>query len=206
MRATSAPARSRLRYAVSTLALASLVALGAGCSTDPNSIAAQANKGDQKGYVSGDGSIETIAPGSRKEPVVLSGPTVDGSTWSMPSDGKTVVVVNVWASWCGPCVAEAPHLQAAWKTIQTAGKSVQFVGINFREDPARGAAFAKSVGVTYPSLTDESGVLILKLQGKATTQPTTLVLDQQGRIAARVSGPVTEATLTGLVDDVLASK
>ena len=64
------------------------------------------------------------------------------------------------------------------------------MGIDFREDPARGAAFAKKAGITYPSLSDESGVLILALQGKAPTVPTTLVLDTEGRIAARVSGPV----------------
>ncbi|HEU5455483.1 MAG TPA: TlpA family protein disulfide reductase, partial [Nocardioides sp.] len=58
--------------------------------------------------------------------------------------------------------------------------------------------------ITYPSLSDESGVLILALQGKAPTVPTTLVLDKTGRIAARVNGEVTASTLTGLVDDVLA--
>ena len=80
----------------------------------------------------------------------------------------------------------------------------QFVGIDFREDPARGAAFAKKAGITYPSLTDESGVAILALQGKAPTVPTTLVLDPEGRIAARVNGPASASTLRGLVDDVVA--
>ena len=63
---------------------------------------------------------------------------------------------------------------------------------------------AKANSITYPSLSDESGVLILALQGKAPTVPTTLVLDRTGRIAARVNGEVTASTLTGLVDDVLA--
>ena len=58
--------------------------------------------------------------------------------------------------------------------------------------------------MTYPSLSDESGVQILNLQGKAPSVPTTLVLDTKGRIAARVNGAVTEITLTGLIDDVLA--
>ncbi len=80
------------------------------------------------------------------------------------------------------------------------------MGINFREDPARGAAFEKRAGITYPSLSDESGVAILALQGKAPTVPTTLVLDREGRIAARVNGPVTASTLRGLVDDVVAGE
>ncbi len=102
------------------------------------------------------------------------------------------------------CVAEAPDLKKAWDAVSASGKPVQFMGIDFREDPDRGAAFQKAKNITYPSLTDESGVLILALQGKAPTVPTTLVLDKSGRIAARVNGQVTASTLTGLVDDVLA--
>ena len=77
------------------------------------------------------------------------------------------------------------------------------MGINFREGPARGAASPEGRH-HLPVLSDEPGVLILALQGKAPTVPTTLVLDRQGRIAARVNGPVYATTLTGLVDDVLA--
>ena len=114
-----------------------------------------------------------------------------------------MLVVNVWGSWCAPCVAEAPDLQKVWATFEKAQARVQFIGIDFREDPARGLAFTTKEGITYPSLSDESGVLILALQGKAPTVPTTLVLDTGGRIAARVNGPVSASTLTGLVDDVI---
>jgi peroxiredoxin len=79
------------------------------------------------------------------------------------------------------------------------------VGIDFREEAERGAAFVDKAGLTYPSLSDESGVLVLQLQGKAATTPTTLVLDDRGRIAARVGGPVDTSTLVALVDDVAAS-
>ena len=126
----------------------------------------------------------------------------------MPTSQDTVVVVNVWGSWCPPCVAETPTLQKVWSDYESkaagGGGKVAFIGIDFREDPARGQAFAKKSGVTYPSLSDESGVQILNLQGKAPSVPTTLVLDTKGRIAARVNGAVTEITLTGLIDDVLA--
>lgn len=193
-----------MSYAACAALVGTLTGLVGGCSADANSIAEQAKAGDQKGYVSGDGSIETIAPASRQEPVTLSGPTIDGSTWAMPTDGRTVVVVNVWGSWCAPCVAEAPHLQEVWEELQAAGKPVAFIGIDFREDAARGQAFATKAGLTYPSLTDESGLLILQLQGKAATVPTTLVLDPEGRIAARVAGSIAKSTLTGLVDDVLS--
>jgi peroxiredoxin len=187
------------------LAAAVLLLGTTACSQDPNSVAAQAKAGDQKGYVSGDGVVETIPVADRAEPVALSGTLVDGGSWdSANARGRDVVVVNVWGSWCAPCVAEAPDLQKVWSGLQVDKAPVQFMGIDFREDPARGAAFAKKAGVTYPSLSDESGVLILALQGKAPTVPTTLVLDSQGSIAARVNGPVAASTLRGLVDDVLA--
>lgn len=193
-----------MAYAVSAACAVVLSGAVAGCSSDPNSVAEQAKTGDQKGYVAGDGTIEKIASAERGEPISLSGKTIDGGSWSMPTGGDTVTVVNVWASWCGPCVAEAPHLQRVWSSYEDKGAKVAFVGINFRDNTASGQAFATKAGVTFPSLSDESGVLILKLQGKAPSVPTTLVLDREGRIAARVSGATTEATLTGLVDDVLA--
>lgn len=187
------------------LAVAALGALvTAGCSDDPNSIAAQARAGDQKGYISGNGAVETIVAADRAEPVTMTGELLDGTPWDITSTRGKVLVLNVWGSWCAPCVAEAPDLQRAWEGLQDKGAPVEFMGIDFREDPARGAAFIERAGITYPSLTDEAGVLILRLQGKAPTVPTTLVLDREGRIAARVNGPVDTSTLTGLVDDVVA--
>jgi thiol-disulfide isomerase/thioredoxin len=186
------------------LAAAALLLGATGCSQDPNSIAAQAKAGDQKGYVSGDGAVETIPAAERGAPVQLEGELLDGSAWDIASTRGKVLVLNVWGSWCAPCVAEAPDLQKAWEGIQADRVPAQFVGIDFREDPARGAAFLKKAGITYPSLTDESGVAILALQGKAPTVPTTLVLDPQGRIAARVNGPASASTLRGLVDDVVS--
>jgi thiol-disulfide isomerase/thioredoxin len=195
--------RTTSRYAGCLVAVVLLLG-GAACSGDPNSIAAQAKAGDRKGYVSGDGAVEAIPAADRAEPLALKGQLLDGTAWDSAAARGKVLVVNVWGSWCAPCVAEAPDLQKVWSDLQSDGAPVEFVGIDFREDPARGAAFAKKAGVTYPSLSDDSGVLILALQGKAPTVPTTLVLDTEGRIAARVNGPVSASTLRGLVDDVVA--
>ena len=195
--------RPAARWAVGMAAVALLLGAAA-CSEDPNSVAAQAKAGDQKGYVSGDGAVESIPADRRGKPVSLTGELLDGSAWDIASTRGTVLVLNVWGSWCAPCVAEAPTLQKVWSGLQSDKVPARFVGIDFREDPARGAAFARKAGVTYPSLSDESGVAILALQGKAPTTPTTLVLDPEGRIAARVNGSVTESTLRGLVDDVVA--
>lgn len=193
-----------MRRAV-TAVLLGVALVASGCSQDPSSVTAQAKAGDRKGYVSGDGTIERLPAAERGAPVQLAGETVAGGQWRSTDVRGKVVVVNVWGSWCPPCVKEAPDLQRAWAAYEPGGR-VAFVGIDFREEAGTGRAFLESRGITYPSLSDEAGVLLLALQGRANAVPTTLVLDTDGRIAARVSGPVTEATVRGLVDDLLAGK
>lgn len=184
--------------------LAAAVALGAtACNDDPNSVAAQAKAGTNKGYVSGDGSIEQVPPGERGKPLALSGTTLKGKKWSLADDAGKVVVLNTWGSWCAPCVEEAPHLQKAWEKLSKADKPVQFMGINYREGAKTAEAFLRSRDITYPSLADDGGQTLLALRGKASVTPTTLVVDREGRIAARVSGPVTATTLRSLVNTVL---
>ena len=189
--------------------LTAVVAVGAlslgvsACSTDANSIAAQAKSGDGKGFISGDGSIERVALDQRSAPLTLSGTTLQGTSWRVADALDKVLVLNVWGTWCGPCVAESPHLQQVWSEVSAAGKPVQFMGINYRDSVETAAAFLRANKITYPSLEDDGGRTLLALRGKANATPTTLILDRRGRIAARVSGPVTVTTLTGLVDDVL---
>jgi thiol-disulfide isomerase/thioredoxin len=196
------------RWVLAACAAGLVAALGA-CSSDAGTVAQQAMAGDGKGYVAGDGTVQQLAVGQRGAPVALAGTTVEGKPWSMATEaaGK-VVVVNVWGSWCGPCVDETPHLQQVWSAYQKATKPVAFVGIDIKEGAATAAAFLKANSVTYPSLSDgdSGGQPMLALQGKAAATPTTLVLDRQGRIAARVSGATTASTLTALVDDVVAEQ
>ena len=135
--------------------------------------------------------------------MTLSGTTLQGAPWKVADAKDKVLVLNVWGQWCGPCVAEMPHLQQVWSQVSAAGKPVQFMGINYRDGVETAKAFLRANKITYPSLQDDGGRTLLALRGKANTTPTTLVLDRRGRIAARVSGPVTAATLSGLVNDVL---
>jgi thiol-disulfide isomerase/thioredoxin len=199
------PKSAPVRRGIPALALACVAALGlAACSSDGNSITKQANQGSDKNYLAGDGTLAQLSPGKRGEPVTLSGKLLDGKPWSSKDHAGKVIVVNVWGSWCPPCKAETPDLQKAWITLQK--KGVLMVGVDRQEGPQTASAFLKSAGVTYPSLRDDGGAALVALQGKASATPSTLVLDQQHRIAARVSGPTTTATLVGLVDDVLSNK
>ncbi len=195
--------RTALRWGAIAVA-GGLTAVTAACSSDPNSVAEQAKAGDRKDYISGDGTIEQVPVDQRGAPVALSGTTLEGKPWAMADAAGDLLVLNVWGSWCPPCIEETPELQKAWETVQAKKHPVTFLGLDKLESPETGLAFLKSNGVTFPSLAYDGGVPLLALQGRVVATPTTLLLDTSGRIAARVSGPVTSTTLLGLIDDVLA--
>ena len=115
-------------------------------------------------------------------------------------------MLNVWGSWCIPCRAEANDLEAA--SQETAG-TAQFLGLNTKDrSPAPALAFVRSFGVTYPQIFDSRGTVLVSLAGELPPNaiPTTLVIDKQNRIAARVAGTVSKITLVTLINDVAAGR
>jgi len=157
------------------------------------------------GFVAGKGIITRLAVEDRKEPGQVAGETLDGEPISLEDyEGKTVVV-NVWGSWCAPCRAEAPDLVAASEELADDG--VEFVGINSRDlDRAAAQAFQRRFEVPYPSIYDQQGKTLLAFRGTLSPNaiPSTVVIDDQGRVAASVIGEVSRSTLVGLVEDVIA--
>lgn len=85
-----------------------------------------------------------------------------------------------------------------------AARNVVFVGIDEQDTEADGRAFALSAGMTYPIFVDKSGSLLRKLPMLPQGIPSTVVLDRQGRIAARVIGPLTSATLKQVLAALVA--
>ncbi|MCX4435750.1 MULTISPECIES: TlpA family protein disulfide reductase [Streptomyces] len=159
-------------------------------------------------FVAGKDGISTVAKGSRAEAPDLSGPTVDGKQLDVKDYKGKVVVVNVWGSWCPPCRAEAPNFVKVAK--DTAAKGVQFVGINTRDaNISLAQAFEKQQGVTYPSLYDPTSKLLLRFK-KGTlnlqTIPSTIVIDRDGKIAARTLQALSEEKLREMLDPVVAEK
>ncbi|AXH98149.1 TlpA family protein disulfide reductase [Ornithinimicrobium avium] len=161
-------------------------------------------QGDQKGYVAGDGTVEALAPEQRQTQITLTGTTLDEEAWSSADHVGEVVVINVWGSWCGPCVEETPELVEVAAALEEAGEPVRFIGVNSRDSVQNAQAFQDKYAVPYPSLQDDGGRTRAQLGSLAVATPSTILLDQQGRVAARVNGPVDASTLRGLVDDVLA--
>ncbi|MBA2559737.1 MAG: TlpA family protein disulfide reductase, partial [Propionibacteriales bacterium] len=109
-------------------------------------------------------------------------------------------------SWCGPCRAEAPDL--ARLARETAARGVRFVGIDTRDTAAAAKAFVRFFHVPYPSIVDEDGRVLLAFRDviPVSAIPSTLVVDTDGNIAAKVVGQVTYSTLRGLVEDELPAR
>jgi len=169
-----------------------------GCTDQPG------NSGDA-GFISGRGVITKLPVDERERPGEVSGQTIDGGTISLADYAGKTVVVNVWGSWCGPCRAEAADLVAAAEELKD--DDVVFLGINSRDlDQVAARAFVRRFEVPYPSIYDQGGHTLLAFRGTLTANsiPSTVVIDDEGRVAARVLGEVSRSTLVGLVEDVKA--
>lgn len=178
------------------------VALSACGEDGGNTVTGRARGEGDSGYISGDGSVEQLAPEKRRGPITLQGTTLEGEEFALDQVDQKVLVLNTWGSWCPPCIEEMPALQEFWENYER--KDVMLLGLVQRDSVETAQAFLRSRKITFPQLRDNGGGTLRGLQGATAATPTTLVLDAQRRIAARVSGPVELSTLTELVDDVLA--
>ena len=161
---------------------------------------------EQSSPSTGSRAVVEYAAQDRAEPVVLSGTGLTGESIDIAAWRGDVVVINVWGSWCAPCREEAPILAAT--SAAYADQAVRFLGVNVRDNPAAAIAFEESYGITYPSIDDSDGQALLSLAEHlpAAGVPVTLILDRDGRPAARVLGAVQESTLTALLDTVLGEQ
>jgi thiol-disulfide isomerase/thioredoxin len=151
-----------------------------------------------KSYVSGNGTVTFIQPQDRKMGPTFSGTTLDGENFELPHGG--IVVVNVWASWCAPCRAEAPTLAA----LANKYKGVVFVGVLTRDSEVAARAFQDRFQLPYPTLVDDSVLLGFRNTLSANAIPSTILMDPKGRVAARISGEITVASLTELIEKLHA--
>lgn len=180
-----------MRRVAAALASTVVVALAlAGCSSADG---VAAGVGDA-GYIAGDGFVTEFAPDDRAAPNPFAGPLVDGGDFdSAELDG--VSLVNFWYAACPPCRSEAPVLAELHAEF---GEQVDFIGINVRDGAAQAATFEEQFGIDYPSiLDDETAQAQLAFTGIVAPNavPSTIILDAEGRVAARVSGAVTDTSI-----------
>ena len=193
------------RAALLLVAAAVSVAVLAGCSSG-DSLANGINNKD-KNYVSGNGLYTEYSVAARKAPVEFSGTSDENKKISSADYAGKVFVVNFWYAGCPPCRKEAPLLERV--ATKYAGK-VDFLGVNTYDQAATSRAFARSLKVSYPSILDADKVTVqAAFAGSVPPNavPTTLVIDREGRVAARWSGLIEDdSTLSSLIDKVLAEE
>ena len=163
----------------------------------------QSRSAGEVGYPAVVRNLTRVPPDQRKELPAVSGPALGTSTTISTQEyrGK-VVVINVWGSWCPPCRKEAPDLQAA--SVETKNVA-QFVGITSKDyDPAPAEAFVRSFKITYPSIYDPTGKVLLTFAGELPPSaiPSTMIIDRDGRLAVRVLSEVSKITLVDMINDV----
>ncbi|CAH0268870.1 MULTISPECIES: TlpA family protein disulfide reductase [unclassified Microbacterium] len=188
-----------------------LIALGAaliivgmvtGCTATAQSSDASAGAS----FSDGDFQVAEIAVADRGEPVQFEGVIETGETVTSDDYRGEVLVVNFWYAACGPCIVEAPMLEEVFLRFQDEG--VDFLGVNTYDQAETALSFARENKVTYPSVIDvNDGQVKLAFAQLTPIQatPTTLVMDRQGRLAARIIGQLPSASiLSSIVADTLA--
>ena len=177
-----------------------------GCSQPVDQLAADYREGIGQNYISGDGAYVFIEPGSRGDSVTFSGELDMGGDFDSAEFAGQPLLVNFWYAGCPPCRLEATDLQELNETFNPDGMG--FVGINIYDQRATSLTFAEEFGITYPSILDAgSGLARLSFAGQITPNavPTTLILDSEHRVAARVSGLITDMPLLKrMIHDVLS--
>ncbi|MEV8213723.1 TlpA disulfide reductase family protein [Leifsonia sp. NPDC077715] len=201
----TAPARIRSRVLSVGAAIAVTAIALTGCTAN-DSLANQYRSGNGQNYIAGDGTVSEYAAGNRGEAVSFTGKLQNGDTVSSKDYAGKVLVVNFWYAGCPPCRVEAPDLQSL--SEKYASQGVGFLGVNLYDSAQTAASFEKDKGVTYPSVLDrDTGSVLLAFSKtvppKAT--PTTLVVDKEGRVAARILGAIPDKSiLDTLISDAVA--
>ncbi|MEW5096563.1 TlpA family protein disulfide reductase [Clavibacter michiganensis] len=181
-----------------------LVAALSGC-TASDDLAQQFRSGDGKGYISGDGRVTESSVEDRGEPVTFASDDTAGTTVTAEQFRGKVLVVNFWYAECGPCRLEAKDLN---KVSEATTDTAAFLGVNTRDSAANADAFVRTFGVPYDTVLDvedNSVQLAFADRTAPNATPSTIVLDPEGRVSARILGLVDPSTLTTLIATAAAT-
>ena len=145
-----------------------------------------------------------IPPIDRKTTIDLSATLLSGGSYSLASDAGKIVVLNFWASWCGPCRDEMPQFESVYQAMKNNG--VNFIGVDTKDsDPSGAEALLHKAGTTYTILSDEPGKVALKLGHiPAGSLPFTVILDKHRRVAGVYETRLLPADLTPMLTSLVA--
>ena len=194
-----------MKKLLSFTTIAALAIVLTGCAPDP--LAEQFRSGDNKNYIAGDGTVTEYALGSRPKAASWSGVTESGESIASEQLAGVITVMNFWYAGCAPCRIEMPELIELQEKYLPEG--VQFIGVNVRDTPETSLAFARKIGMNFPSVMDaKTGSVVLSFTGIVTPQavPTTLLIDSQGNIAARVLGRIDKGILETLIKTAIEER
>ncbi|MGB8812473.1 MAG: DsbE family thiol:disulfide interchange protein [Paracoccaceae bacterium] len=134
----------------------------------------------------------------REAPAVVVTALGDGAPFGDVDLRKPgVKLVNYWASWCAPCRAEHPMLEAL------AAEGVTILGVNYKDKPENALGFLAELGNPYAALGADEGRMALDWGVYGV--PETYVIDGDGKILARIAGPITESTLESMIRPALVA-
>jgi cytochrome c biogenesis protein CcmG/thiol:disulfide interchange protein DsbE len=125
-----------------------------------------------------------------------------GGPLTLASLRGKAIVLNFWASWCGPCKDETPLLQAGWKRWRN--RDVVFVGVDVKDFRGDARSFLARYDVTYPNVYDGKGSTVGRYG--VTGFPETYFIDSRGKVRYRIAGPVEDAAeLDAAIERALAA-
>lgn len=143
----------------------------------------------------------TLIPAAARKPVAaMTGTLISGGTFDLASQRGAVVLINLWASWCAPCVLESPMLESVHRALSSRG--VVFVGIDIKDERQAAQSFITDNHMTYPMVYDEQAKTALQLGIPAGGLPITALIDRAGRVAAVYVGAVHRAEITTALQDL----
>ena len=183
---------------VSTAAAAVLaVLLASACTLSSNQLV-----GGRRGGDINSSRPELIPVDERAPAPQVGGATTDGGTLQLSDLAGTPVLVNFWASWCGPCAREVPELVRV--AAQYRGE-VELLGVDVRDSVVNARSFERDQGVTYPSLVDPDATIAASFGGVAPSAlPSTILLDADQRVSLQLFGAVTQDQLEPYLDELVA--
>jgi thiol-disulfide isomerase/thioredoxin len=150
-------------------------------------------------------TVQVFDPAERVPAPSIAGPSLNGGVINLRNYTGRVVVLNFWGSWCPPCRAEQAKLNAVYTADHARG--VDFVGVDVRDDNTAARSFLRNHSVRYPSIVDQPASISLEFDPRLPTEPPiTVIVDRQGRVAAKILGPADQGVLQPLVEQFAAER